>query len=80
MLLERLSIDRIKYGANKDNYEGTLEFVGEYGKITINLSNDLSRSIFAVVSNDVVRAAKEIGNKLTADCIDSNKQLENKEI
>ena len=68
MRLERLTI----YTSYKsDNYKGTAEFEGSYGKVELHLEQRLSEKILAVCADEIVASSKEVAEAMTATFIES---------
>lgn len=66
MKMKNLWINRNQYtGA----FTGRIEFEGEAGAVTVNLSPDASGKMMAVVADAMVGAAREVAERLTAECL-----------
>ena len=79
MRLEALEISvEPSYSDNAGKYKGRVKFSNKGGDITLNLNETLSNRILEVVAEELVLTAKEVATNLTANCIDSVKQLESK--
>jgi hypothetical protein len=69
MTLKRLVIDLMEYGPNKGQYTGKMTFAGEHGDVQINVSPEACAKMFPLVSEGIIGTAREIAEKLTAECI-----------
>ena len=71
MLLEKLVIRRPWRVTQEDEiqYEGEIEYAGSAGKVTINLTDQVSRKILAVVADQLVESSKQVAHNLTAEVI-----------
>lgn len=67
MLLEKLWMHR-RYDKS---INGEIEFVGEVGKISLNLSDEQCKKILAVMGDALIETAKDTANLLTANVIEA---------
>ncbi len=78
--LNRLEIEKERYGALKGQYVGKVSFVSGTGaEVRIPLDDTLSRKVLAVCAEEVVAAGKSVAGVLVQDVIDSNKLLPSNE-
>jgi hypothetical protein len=69
MILQNLRMERVTYGADKGQMRGTAHFSNEHGKVEINLSDEMCKSILTICAMQIVDTAKHVARDLTADLI-----------
>jgi hypothetical protein len=72
MKLKRLEIAAPYFAtADKNDLDGFIEFEGNAGKVTIQLTQEHLKGILAVVADALVVASKEVAEELTANIIEN---------
>lgn len=69
MKLKSLSIEKAWYGPNKGQYQGKIAFEGEHGEVQVTLNPADCAKLFGVVAEGVVGTAREVAERLTAECM-----------
>lgn len=71
LVLEYLSVSLVPaWDANAPaRYNGLVKFKGEYGSVTLNLSDEVSRRMLAVVADQVVSTSRQVASDLTREAI-----------
>jgi hypothetical protein len=74
MHLNRLNIRRVASKAWQDPtpadpFAATIEMIGAHGKVELELSQDLSRRILAVVAEEVANAGRATAEAMVAEAI-----------
>lgn len=67
MKLKSLVVRSVDYGPEKGQYKGEIEVEGEYGKITIFLTENDCTKFLGVIKQGVVNAAQDVASKLTTE-------------
>lgn len=75
MNLNKLIIERIKYGDDVGSFKGTVSFDNEKGKVDIVLSPEHCEKIFAVVADGIVDTAKEAAKNLCISVVEHKKTI-----
>jgi len=70
MKLKRLEIAQ-PYFSDDNKLTGSIEFEGNSGKVTIELTQEHIKGVLAVVADALVTASKEVATELTANIIES---------
>lgn len=71
MILTDLRIRLDTYGPNEGRHSGQATFRGETGAVTLKLSNDHIKQIFATCADSIVENAKAAATLLTRECIEA---------
>jgi len=70
-ILDSLTIKRVNRWRDKLDepikYEGEVEFLGETGKTTLYLDDEVSRALINVVSEQIVESSKTLADKLATE-------------
>ena len=74
MIVKAISIRRVTksfYAEPKgdEQFAATLELVGEYGKVELRLSPDMSQRIVEIVADEIAKAGRATAEALTAEVI-----------
>ena len=74
MIVKAISIRRVGthyYSDPKGNepFAATLEMIGEYGKVELRLSPDMSQRIVEIVADEIAKAGRATAEALTAEVI-----------
>lgn len=79
MKLQSLQIEiEPSYSDNAGQYKGKIKFENQKGSVAIQLTSRLCDRLLEVVAEELIYTARKVATELTANCIDSVKQLENK--
>lgn len=71
MILDKLEIERERWGNNKGKFKGAVRFSNATKSIELALPHDMSQRILKECGLALVDAAKELAEDLTADCIEA---------
>ena len=71
MILTDLRIQLDTYGPNKGRHSGHATFRGDTGAVTLKLSNDHIKQIFATCADSIVETAKAAATLLTRECVEA---------
>ena len=71
MKLKRLEIAQPYFSDQTNKLTGSIEFEGNNGKVTIELTQDHIKGVLAVVADALVTATKEVATELTANIIET---------
>jgi len=75
MQLVKLEIERVKYGSDKGQFKGAIQFDNELGEVAIRLSEKQCNSLFAVCADGIVDTAKAAAEELTCSVIEHQKVI-----
>lgn len=69
MILEHIIINRVfaGTGAAVEQYKGVIKFKGSYGSVEIQLTDELSKRVLAVIGENAVEATRELAQKLSGE-------------
>ena len=76
MQLNKLVIERKRYGSNEGQYEGHISFDNELGKVDIRLSAEQCNELFRVCADGIVETAKDAARELTLSVIEHKNVIE----
>jgi len=76
MYLNKLEIERQRYGEQKGKYLGKAEFENEIGAISLNLTPELCDKLFDICADGIVEIAGEAANNLRMTVIDHQEKIE----
>jgi hypothetical protein len=76
VILKKLEIERIQWGADKGQFKGVIQFENDQGSVVLNLSPARCEQLFAVVADGIVETAKEAAHNLTCNVIEHQKLIE----
>lgn len=62
--LDSLNLTLIDWGSEKGRYKGNIKFNNHLGNITLNLDNDTSEKILAVIADQIVESARTVSSEL----------------
>ena len=71
MKLNKLEIERQKWGKDEGKLRGVISFDNEIGKVDMNLSPDITEKLLAVIGDALVETAKAASKELTCSLIES---------
>jgi hypothetical protein len=71
MILQKLEIERERWGTEKGKFKGRIAFENDKKRIEMTLPHDMSERILRVCGDALVDSAKELSSELTADCIEA---------
>jgi len=71
MILEKLEIERERWGKDKGKFKGRVKFTNDTKSIEMALPHDMSERILKECGMALVDAAKDLAEDLTADCIEA---------
>jgi hypothetical protein len=75
MFVTRINISRdgyFGYGSKPDatkEFRASIEVLGQYGKVELNLAPDLSKRIIEIIADEVVVAGRKTAEAMTADVL-----------
>ena len=78
MLLKELRISYNAYGKDEGKHTGTIEFTESDMRLAIKLSPEHCDRIFKICANALMQTSAEAADKLTANILDHQKKLEDK--
>ena len=77
MHLNKLVIERIKFGSDAGQFKGVIRFDNELGEVAIKLSSEKCRELFMICADGIVDTAKTAAAELTCEVIEHKKAIEN---
>ncbi len=66
IILNKLEIERARWGKNEGQLEGRVEFEGPAGKVELTLDERLSKEVVNLCADAIVRAGQAVANELVA--------------
>jgi hypothetical protein len=75
MILKKLQVELQTYGPDKGRHVGEIQFTGDAGCVTLNLTPDLCNKIFDICAEGLIETAKEAAHNLTCNVIEHQKTL-----
>ena len=68
-LVKNLYLRVEEYGPDKGKLSGTIEFLGQFGEVKVRVNNEQAGRMLAIVAEEVIAAAKQTANMLTAEVV-----------
>ena len=76
MILNKLKIERGKWGKSEGKYTGTISFYSEHAEIEFNLTDEHVKRIFELALGRLTEVSQEISDELMADIIESMPRID----
>lgn len=76
MLLDKLEIERKKWGDNAGTLTGSAKFIADTGSVTVRLDDAAATKILLLCAESIVHEAKAVAEAMVVPVIEASKQLE----
>ena len=76
MILNKLKIERERWGKKEGEYNGTISFYSDHAEVEFNLTDDHIKRIFELALGKLTEVSQEISDELMADVIESMPKID----
>ncbi len=60
----------LTYREHSKTFAGSVEFTGSYGKVELNLSDEIARRVLNLVADEMVASSREVAKMMTGEILD----------
>ena len=76
MTLNKVKIERERWGKNEGKHKGVISFFSDHAEVEFNLTDDHIKRIFELALGRLTEVSQEISDELMADVIESMPRID----